>query len=138
MIPQLLCLIRKIIRVNSDAVASYKAREKVQEIPFGASRLKNRLRINPKLVENNGEFIHKRNINISLAVFNYLGRLRHFNGISPVYSGFHYKLIYLCYSIQRLFVHPGNNLHNRFQAVNLVAGVNTFRRIAYFEIHTAC
>ena len=137
MITQFLRLVGEIIRIHADTVASNQAREERKEIPFCPRRIQYGLGIDAQLVKNNGKFVHKSDINISLTVFNYLGRFRHLDGIGTVYSGFHHQLIYFCNGIQRLFIHAGYYLHDRLQTMHLVPGVDTLRGIAHLKINPA-
>ena len=137
MIAELLRAIGQIIRINADAVSAHKSRTEIQEIPLRSRSFQNRLGINSHLMENNGQLIHKRNVDITLAVLNHLGCLRHLNGLSPVYSGIHNQLIHLCNGIQCLFVHTGYNLPDGIQAVHLVARIDSLRRITDLPVNAA-
>ena len=118
-------------------MSSYQAREKFQEIPLCPCRFQHCLRIDSHFMKNNGQFIHKCNVNIPLAVFDHLCRFGYFDGFRTVDSGLHHEFIYLCHRIQRLLVHPGHDLGNRLQPVYFVPGIDPFRRIADLEIHAA-
>ena len=136
MIPKRFCLIGQIIRIYADTVSSDKSRSKFQEIPFGSCRLQYRLGIDAHLIKDHGQFIHKSNIDISLAVLNYLGSLCHLDRLCTVYPGFHNQFINLRYGIQCFFIHAGYNLRNGFKAVNLISRINTLRGISDLKIHT--
>ena len=137
MIAELLRLVGEVIRVNADTVTTHQTGEEFQEVPFGSRRFQHRFGINSHLVKDDGKFVHEGNVDISLAVFNHLGRLRHFNGLGPVHAGLHHQLVDLRNSIQGFRVHAGNNFHNGFQTVNLIAGIDALRRVSDFKIHAA-
>ena len=137
MIAKLFRLVGQIVGIHADAVAAYKTRHEFQEVPFRPCRLQHGFCVNAHFVENNGQLVHKRNINISLAVLYDLGRLRHLNGIGPVYANLNYQLIDFRNGLQCLLVHAGYNFGDRLQSMYLVARIDPFGRIADLEIHAA-
>ena len=51
MVAELFCLIREVIRIDADAVATDQARLEIQEIPLGACRFEYYCGIQPHFVE---------------------------------------------------------------------------------------
>ena len=137
MIAKLLRLIGQVVRVNTDAVAAYQSRLELQEVPLGSCRLQHGFCIDTHLVKNDGQFVHKCNVDVSLAVLDDLGSFCHLDGVCTVNACFHHKLINLCNSIQSLLIHTGYDLGDGLQSVYLVTGVDPFRRVADLKVHTA-
>ena len=137
MVAKLLGPVCKIIRIHADTVPAHKARAEVQEIPFRPRRFQHGLCVNPHPVENDGELVHKGNVNIPLGVFDHLGRFRHPDAPRPVHPGFYHKPVHPGDLLQRLPVHTGYDFYDGFQAVYLISRVDPLRRIADLKIHAA-
>ena len=67
---------RQIVRVDPDAVPADQTRHEVEKVPFRACSRQHLLCVEAQLVEDDREFIHQGNVQITLGVFDYLGRLR--------------------------------------------------------------
>ena len=134
MIAQFLRLISQIIRVYTDTVTAHKTGHEFQEVPLRSCGIQHRLSVDIHLVKDHGQFVHKCNVDIPLAVFNYLRGFRHLDGFRAVYARLHHQFIYSGYGIQRLLVHAGYDLRDSLQSVNLVPGIDPFRRITDLEI----
>ena len=127
MIAEGFCLIGQIVRINTDTVTADKTRCKRQEIPLCACSLQNGFGINIHFMEDHGQLIHEGNVNITLAVLDYLCSLCHLDGLCTVYACKCHQTVNLCYCIKCLFIHTGYDLGNGFQTMHLIAGVDTFR-----------
>ena len=127
----------QIIGVHADAVSAHQTGEELQEIPLGSCRLQHGFGIDSHFIENDGKLVHEGDVNVTLAVLDDLGSLRNLNGLCAVYARFHHQLVDLCDGIQGFLVHTGNDLHDGFQTVHLVTGIDAFRRIAHLEVHAA-
>ena len=138
MIPELLRLISQIIGVNADTVAAHKSRHKRQEVPLGARRFQHGLRVNPHLVKYDGKFIHKRDIDISLAVLDDFCRLRHFDGFRAVNPRLHHQFVDFRHGVERLLVHAGHDFRDRLQSMYFVARIDPLGGVPDLEIHAAC
>ena len=125
-----LCLVRQIVGVDTNTVASNQTRPKREKIPFGACCLQNIKRINTQAVKNHRQFIHERNIKISLCVFNNLGRFSNFNRCRSMRARCHYLAIEPGYFIKRFRCIPGNHFDDCFQTMLLVSRINTLGRVA--------
>ena len=137
MVSKLFRFIGQIVRIHADAVSSHQPRKKFQEIPFSSRRFQYGLCINPHFIKDNGQLVHKGNIDVPLAVFNDFGRFCHFDGRSSVDACFHHQFINAGCFFQCFLVHAGYNFGNGFQAVHLIAGIDTFRRISDFKVSAA-
>jgi hypothetical protein len=66
------------VGVNTDAVPADQTRSKRQKIPFGACGLEHFVCVDAQFVEENRQFVHQRDVEVALGVFDYLsgpGRL---------------------------------------------------------------
>ena len=68
-------LVGQVIRVDADAVAADQAGPERQEIPLGAGRLQHFERVDADLVEQDGELVHQRDVEVALGVLDHLGGL---------------------------------------------------------------
>ena len=118
-------------------MSAHKPRHKFQEIPLRPGSLKHRFGVNVHLVKNHGQLIHKRNIDISLTVFDNLRRLGHLDRFRPVYACIHHQFIYFGNRVKRLLIHTRYNLRDGFQPMHLVARVDTLRRITNLKVNAA-
>ena len=137
MIAQLFCFISKIIGIYADTVSPYQSRLEFQEIPFGSCSLQDRLGIDSHLMEDDGKLVHKSNVNIPLAVLNDLGSLCHLDGLCTMDACSHYQRVDIGHFIQCLCIHTGYDLHDGFQTMYLITGIDALRGIADFKVHTA-
>ena len=130
MVANRLCLIRQIVGVDTNTVASDQAGPEREKIPFAACCFQNIKRINTQPVKNHRQFIHKRNIKISLRIFNNLGGFSNFNSGRPMSARRHYPAIESGYFVECFRCVPGNNFDDCFQAMLLVSRVNALGRVA--------
>ena len=127
----------QVIGIHADTVSAHQTGEEFQEIPLGSRSLQHGFGVDAHFIENNGKFVHESDIDIPLAVLDDLGGLRNLNGLRTVYARFHHQLVNLCDGVQGFLIHTGNDLHDGFQTVHLVAGVDALRRIPHLEVHAA-
>ena len=73
-------LIGQVVGVNADAMPAHKAGSEGQKVPLGPGCGQNGMGVNAQGLENNGQFVHERDIKVALGVFNNLGRFRHLDG----------------------------------------------------------
>ena len=105
MVAKLLRLVCQIVRVYSDTVSAHKTRHKFEEIPLRSRGFQHCLGVNVHLMENHGKLIHERNVDVSLAVLDNLCRLSDFDGLRPVYAGFHNEFVHFSNNVKRLLIH---------------------------------
>ena len=127
----------QVIGIHADTVSAHQTGEEFQEIPLGSRSLQHGFGVDAHFIENNGKFVHESDIDIPLAVLDDLGGLRNLNGLRTVYARFHHQLVNLCDGVQGFLIHTGNDFHDGFQTVHLVAGVDALRRIPHLEVHAA-
>ncbi len=137
MIAKLLRLVGEVVRVYADTMSADKPRLEIQEIPLCSCCRKHRFRVNSHFVENNGKLVHKRDIDVSLAVLNDLCSLGNLDRLRAVNACLHDKLVHACDNVKRFLVHAGNDLGNGFQTMYLIAGIDTLRRVADLKINAA-
>lgn len=86
-ITNLLRLVRQVVRVHANAVASHKTGAEGQKVPFGASSLQHFERVNAQLVKDEAELVHESDIDVTLGVLNHLGCLGHFDATGFMGAG---------------------------------------------------
>ena len=69
---QLFRLINKVVRINADAVTSYKAGSEAESIPLCIHPINYFVGIDPHSIKDHCQLIHESNVDVSLTVFNYL------------------------------------------------------------------
>ena len=116
---------------------THQTRIELQEVPLRACCFQNGFCVNTDFVEDDGKLVHKCDINVALTVFNNLRGFRDLNARSSMYACIYNEFINLCNNVQRFFIHTRNNFRNRFKTMHFIARIDTFRRIANLEIHTA-
>src|SRR5690606_20224617 len=72
-IADLLRLVREVVRIHSDAMATHQPRPEWQEIPLGSRSLQDLLGVDAKPVENQRQLIDERNVDIALCILDDLG-----------------------------------------------------------------
>ena len=75
MVSKSLCLVGEIVGIDADAMASYKPRIELEEVPFCSCSFKNFKRVYTHTVENNRKLVHESDVDITLGVLYDLGRL---------------------------------------------------------------
>jgi hypothetical protein len=133
-ISRLLRPIRQIIRVDANAVPAHRPGPEFEKVPFGGGCGQHVSRINPELVEDGGEFVHEGDIEIALRVLDDLYRFRDFDRWCLVQPGGDHRAINRRDDVKRTRVLPGNDLGDGLETMRLVAGLDTFQRIADGEI----
>ena len=99
-----------------------------------ARRLQHFQRIDADLVEDDRQFVHQRDIQVALGVFDDLGRFRHLDGGGAVNTGSHDRLIQFSNCFERCRIIAGHHFQDGGQAVLLVARVDALRGVADVEI----
>ena len=127
-------LVRQVIRIDADAVATDQARPEWQKVPFGAGRLQHFQGIDADPVEDDGQLVHQRDVQIALGVFDYLGGLGHANAGGPVHAGLDYAFIQARHLVQGGRVVAGHHLADTGQGVRLVARIDALGRKTDMEI----
>nr|GEU28556.1 hypothetical protein [Tanacetum cinerariifolium] len=127
-------LVGQVIRIDADAVAAHQAGAERQKIPLGAGRLQHFQRIDVEPVEDDGQFIHQRDVEVALGVFDDLGRLRHLDAGGPVHARFDHLLVQRGHPRQGRSVVAGDHLADRRQRMFLVAGIDALGRKTHVEI----
>src|SRR5262245_4019798 len=79
-------LVGQVVRVDADAVSTDQARPERQEIPLAASGLQHFERVDTDPVEQDGELIHQRDVEIALGGLDDLGGFGHLDARDPEYA----------------------------------------------------
>lgn len=66
--------IDEVVRIDADTVATNQARREIQGVPLGIHGLDDFFRVDIHMVESAGYFIHESNIDVTLGIFDELGR----------------------------------------------------------------
>ena len=85
-------------------------------------------------LENQGQLVHERDVEIALGVFDHLGGLGDLDGGRAMNAGRHDRSVDVSDNIERLRILRRDHLHDRLEAVLLVAGIDALGRISDREI----
>ena len=107
---------------------------KGQEVPFGTRPRQHVARADSQPVEDQGQFVHQGDIEVALRVLDHLGRFRDLDGGRAMDAGRYDGAIGVGDAVQRLVVFAGDDFDDSFQRVFLVAGIDSLRRVAQFEV----
>ncbi len=88
-------------------------------------------------MKNQCQFIHQRDIEIALRIFDDLGRFGDFNARCAMNPGFDDHSIGLGHNLQRLLVLCRHHLDDPFKGMFFVPRIDTLRGIPDLEINTA-
>src|SRR6056297_953000 len=134
MITESLRLVGEVVRIHADAVASDEARTEGQEVPLRPGGLQDGFGVDPHLVEDDGEFVHKGDVEVSLRVLDDLRRLCDANTLGPVGSRIDDVGVEGVDPLCHLWRRSGRYLDDRGQTMLPVAGVGSLRAVAAKEI----
>jgi len=115
-------------------VAADEAGTEVQEVPLRAGSLEDLERVDAHAVEDDGELVHERDVEVALRVLDDLGRFGHLDGARAVDARLHDGAVNFGQQVGRGLVGAGNDLRDGFELVHLVAGVDALRRVAHGEV----
>ena len=127
----------EIIGVDAYAMSADEAGAEGQEVPFGASGLQNVDRVDVEGLKHFRQFVHERDVEIALGVLDNFGRFRDLDGRRAVHTGFHNRFIDGSDDIKGCGVLAGDDFGDGFKAVDLIARIDAFGRIAEREINAA-
>ena len=77
----------QVIGIDTNAVPANQSGPEWQEIPFGPRRLQDGFGINVHFIEDYGQLIDQRDIQVTLGVLDHLGRLCHTDAAGFVGTG---------------------------------------------------
>ena len=133
-VADLLRLVRQVVRIDADAVATNQPRSKGQEVPFCARRQQHILGVDAEAMEDQRQFVDEGDVQITLGIFDHLRRLGDTNAGRPVCTRGDDRGIELIHIGGSSFGGTRRNLGDTGQAVQLVAGVDPFRAVAGKEV----
>ena len=111
-----------------------EARLKRQEIPFCPRGRQHVAGIDIERLEDQRQFVHERDIEIALGIFDDLGRLGDLDRGRAVNAGRHDRSVNVGNDIERFRILRRDHLHDRLKTMLLVAGIDALRRIPDVEI----
>ena len=130
----LLGFVRQIVGVHTDAVTSHKPRPERKEVPLRTGRFKYGFRVNAELVENDGQFIDERDVDVSLGILDDLGRFRHPDAWCQMCPGCNNRGIKPVYSFSCLRGGTGSDFQYPGHCVFFVSRVDTLRGVTAEKI----
>ena len=134
MVAEALGLVGEVVGVHADAVAADQAWAVLEKVPLGSGCFEHVAGVDSEAVKNEGELVHKRDVDVALRVFNCLGGFGHFDAWRKVGSGFDDAAVNAVYEFGRLGSASAGNLFNRFKRVDFVAGIDALRAVAAVKI----
>src|SRR5690606_17432819 len=127
-------LVDQVVRVHADAVAADQAGAERQEVPFGAGRFQHGFGVHAQAREHAGEFVHQRDVDVALGVFDRLGGLGGADVRGQMRTGADDAPIQRINERGRLRRGAGGDLDDVRQAPARIAGIDTLRAVADEEI----
>jgi hypothetical protein len=91
--PDLLRLVRQIVRIDADAVTADQPGAEWQEIPLAARGEQHLFGVDAEAVEEQRELVDQCDVDVTLSVFDDLGGFRHADARRLVRAGAHYGAV---------------------------------------------
>ena len=111
-----------------------QAGAKGQEVPFAAGGLQDFKGVDAKPLEDEGEFVHERDVEVALGVLDHLGGLGDLDGTGFVGAGGDDAAVEGIDEVGDFRGGAGGDLFDGGQAVLLVAGVDALGAVAGVEV----
>jgi hypothetical protein len=86
-VADLLRLVGQVVRIHADAVAADQAGAERQEVPLGAGRFQHLQGVDAELVEDHGQVVDQRDVEVALGVLDDLGGFGHLDAGRLVGAG---------------------------------------------------
>ena len=135
-IAQFFCLIREVVRVHAYAMAAHQTRPEWQKVPFAACSVQHFLGVYVHALENHRKFVHQRNVQVALGVFNHFGCFGNPDGAGTVNSGSNHGCINIGHDVQRGGIGARHNFLDFGKSMFAVARINSLRAVADCEVCT--
>ena len=133
-IADFLCFIGQIVGIDADTVAADKSRTKRQKIPFCPCCFKNRVGIDTEFIENDCQFVHKCDIDITLRIFDDFCRFGHFDRRNEMGSRGDNAGIKCIDFLPDLRSTSAGNLFDFSHCMLFISRINPFRAVTAEEI----
>ena len=134
MIADILRLVGEVVGIDADAVATDQTGTKGQKVPLGARRLQHFLGVDAEAMEDQGQLVDQRDVQIALGVLDHLGRLGHPDRTGPAGAGTDDRSIKPVDERSDLGRRAGRDLHDVRQSVLLVTGIDALGAVAHEKI----
>ena len=127
MVTQHLGLVRQVVGIDTDAVPTDQSGLELQKVPFGPGRFEHLAGVQPQAVEDDGQFVHQRDVEVSLGVLDHLGGFGGLDAAGAMHAWHDDLLVELCHLGQRLGRITRDDLQNLGQRVVFVTRVDALR-----------
>jgi hypothetical protein len=127
-------LVRQVVRINADAMTADQAGPERQEVPLAAGRLQHFLRVDAEAVEDQGQLVDQRNVDVALCILDDLRGFSDLDARCTVRAGRDDRAVQRIDEIRDFGRRAGCHLADRREAVLLVAGIDAFRAVAGIEV----
>ena len=127
-------LVGEVVRIDADAVAAHQARTEGQEVPLGARSFEHFDGVDADLVEDHREFVHQRDVEVALGVFDDLGGFGHLDRAGRVDAGGDHGAVNLFNLLEGFRGVAGDDLHDLGDGAFLVARVDALGGVADVEV----
>jgi len=111
-----------------------EARLELEEVPLGPDRLKHVGGVNANPVEDDGKFIHQRNVEVALGALDDLGGFGHFDAAGLVHPGSDDASVEGSDAFEGLGAVARHHLEDFGEGVFLVARIDAFRGVAHVKV----
>ena len=126
--------VEEVVGVHTDAVAADESGVEFEKIPFGTGGFDDFVGIDAHPVEDDGQFVHQGDIEVSLGIFDDFGGLCHFDAGGFIYAGLDDFAVCFGDIVEGDGVAAGDDFEDFGQGAGFVAWVYTFWGVTDFEV----
>ena len=130
-------LINGVVGAYADAKSAHPSRLESKGVPFDVHTINDFVGVDSHFVEGHCQSVHECDINIPPAVIHHLNVFCHSDVTDRIGPNLDNDLKDLLGDSASLLVPSRNDLPDRRQCMNPVAGIDTLRTVADFEINSA-
>ena len=134
MVAHALRLVGEVVGVDADAVPAHEAGAVLQEVPLRSGGFEHVAGVDSEAVKNEGELVHKRDVDVALGVFDCLGCLGHLDAGGEVGSGFDDAAVDSVHKGGGLRGASAGYLFNGFKRVDLVARIDALGAVSAVKV----
>ncbi len=129
-ITQHLRLMSQVVGIGADAVPANQAGTLGQEVPLGAGGLQDFEGVDADLVEDDCQFLHQGDVQVTLGVLDDLGGFGHLDAAGAMYAGGDNRLVKVAEGLRGLGRVAGDDFDDPGDRAFPVAGIDAFRALA--------
>ena len=128
-------LVGEVVGVDADAVPSHESGAVFQEVPLRSGGFEHVAGVDSETVKNEGELVHKRDVDVALSVLDCLRGLGHLDAGGEVGSGFDDAAVDSVHKGGGLGRASAGHLFNCFKRVDLVARIDALGAVSAVKVY---